>query len=99
MDNKTAEGIMQRLKESTAKKSTYQEICIYSERQFFLYDWHWSMAYTCVMDRTNKNFILPESDRTVFNTVKARIDSKVSDMFRKVYEHCYITVNKYRIGE
>ena len=47
------------------------------------------MAYTCVVERTNKKLIFPEFSRTVFKTDEARIDSKVSQMFRKIYERLY----------
>ena len=37
-----------------SKTITYQYIWIYPERWFIICDWYWSMAYTCVMDRTKK---------------------------------------------
>ena len=38
-----------------SKIITYQELCVYPEKEFILYIWYWSMAYNCVMDRTNGN--------------------------------------------
>ena len=42
------------------KTRTYQEVCIYPEKEYFLYDWYWSMAYTCIIDTSNKEYIFPE---------------------------------------
>ena len=37
--------LVQRINRS--KTSTYQELCIYPDREFIIYDRYWSMAYTC----------------------------------------------------
>ena len=66
---------------------TYQEVCIYPERGFFLYDWYWSMAYTCIIDPSNREYIPPEFAKTVFKSGESRTDSRVSHMFQKVYSH------------
>ena len=79
-----------------ANTSTYQEICIYLEREFIIYYWYWPMAYTCDIDPSDYNFIFPEFAKTVFNSEESIIDSKVSHMFRKVYEDFYGIVHKYR---
>ena len=60
-----------------SKTSTYQEICIYPNREFIPYDWYWSMSYTW----------------------ESIIDSKVSHMFRRIYERLYGIVQKYRKSE
>ena len=37
------------------KTRTYQEVCIYPEKEFFLCDWYWSMAYTlCISSNASK---------------------------------------------
>ena len=38
------------------KTSTFQDICIYLEREYMLYDWYWSMAYLCVLDNTEEQY-------------------------------------------
>ena len=60
------------------KTSTYQGLCIYPERELFLYDWYWSMEYTCVMDRINVKFIFSKFSITVFKSGEARIYFKLS---------------------
>ena len=42
-----------------------------------------------------KHFILPDFSKTDFRRGKVRINSKVSQMFRKVYESFYVIVQKY----
>ena len=76
-------------KESREKIRTYQEVCIYPEKECFLCDWYWSMAYTCIKDTSNEEYIFPEFNKTVCNIGESRIDSRVSIMFRKIYEHFY----------
>ena len=39
--------------------SHYQELCICSGREFILYGWYGSMAYTCGMDPTDDKYIFP----------------------------------------
>ena len=72
-----------------AKTSTYQDVYIYPERKFILYNWYWSMAYTFTIYPSDDKFIFPEFAKTIFNSGESIIDSKVSYMFWKVYEHFY----------
>ena len=81
------------------KTRTYQELCIYPEKECFLYDWYWSMAYTCIMDTSNNEYIFPEFARTVCKSGESRIDSRVSTIFRKIHEHFYKLVQQYRKGQ
>ena len=74
---------------------TYKGVCIYPEREFFLYNCYWYMAYTCIIDPSNEEYILPEFAKTVFKSEESRIDSRVSLLFRKVYEHFYKQVQHY----
>ena len=39
------------------KTRTYQEVCIYPEKECFLYDWYWSMAYTCITEHSNDEIV------------------------------------------
>ena len=82
-----------------AKTSTFQEVCIYPDRDYITYNWYWSMEYTCTIDPSDNKFILPEFAETVFKIGESRIDSKVSHMFRKVYDHFYWIVQQYRKSE
>ena len=97
-DNKGCYDVEVKLIERSNTR-TYEEVCIYPEREFFLYEWYWSLAYTCALDPFNDKFIFPEFSKTFFKTGEFRIDSKVSHMFRKVCEHFYDLVQKYRKGE
>ena len=81
--NVTIQGI------DRANTSTFQELCIFLYREFNLYDWYWYMAYTCAIDPFDDNFIFPEFVKTVFKISEYIIDSKLSHMFQKVYEHFY----------
>ena len=63
------------------KTGNFQDICIYPKREYILYDWYWSMAYTCVIDNTDKKYILPEFANTVFKAGEYNIDYKASQMF------------------
>ena len=65
------------------KTRTYQEVCIYHEKECFLYDWYWSMAYTYIMDTSNYEYISPNFARTVCKSGESGINSRVSIMFRK----------------
>ena len=65
---------------------TYQEVCIYPDREFFLYNWYWSIAYTCIIASSNKDYVFPEFVKTFFKSGESRIDSRVSHMFQKFYE-------------
>ena len=56
------------------KTSTFKKLYIYPERAFILYNWYWSMVYTCVMDPSNKQFIFSEYSKKLFNTGEAKID-------------------------
>ena len=78
------------------KTSTYQQLCIYPEIKSIIYDWYWSMSYTYDMDSTNGEFIFPEFERILFKSGDTRIDSKVSHMFRNLYERFYRIVQNYR---
>ena len=80
------------------KTRTYQEVCIYPEREFFLYDWYWSMAYTCIINPTNEGYIFPKFSKTVFKSGESIIDYRVSLLFRKIYEHFYKLVQHYKKG-
>ena len=82
-----------------ANNSAYQELYIYPGREFIIYDWYWSMAYTCVIDPSDDNFIFSEFAKTVFKSGEYRIDSRISQMFWKVYEHFYGLVQQYRKSE
>ena len=82
-----------------AKTSTYQEIFIYHEREFIIYNWYWYMAYTCTIDPYDDKFIFLYFSKNVFNSRESIIDSKVSHMFWKVYERFYGVVKKYRKSE
>ena len=75
-----------------SKTSTYQELCIYPEIYFILCDWYRSMAYTCVMDRTNKNFVFPEFYGTLLESGESRMYYKVPQILREVYKHLYSIV-------
>ena len=79
-----------------AKTSTYQGLCIYTEIEFILYNWYWSMAYICSIDPYEYKFIFPEFYKTVFKSGESQIDSNISHMFRKLYEHFYGIVQEYR---
>ena len=79
-----------------SKTSTYQELFIYPDREFIIYGWYWPMAYTCVMDPTNVKYIVTRFYSTVFKSSEAKIDSKVSHMFRKTYKRFYAIFQKYR---
>ena len=81
------------------KTGKYQELCIYPERECFLYDWYWSMAYTCIMDTSDNEYIFPKFAKVVFKSGESKIDSRVSFMFRKIYEHFYELVQQYRKGQ
>ena len=50
------------------KTRTYQEVCIYPKREFIIYDWYWSMAYTCTIDLSDDKFILPEFANLFFKS-------------------------------
>ena len=47
------------------------------------------MSYTCAMDPSNGEYTFPEFSKTVSNTGEVRIYSKVSHMFKKLYERLY----------
>ena len=79
-----------------AKTRTYQEVCIYPEIEFILYDWCCTMEYTCTIDPSDDNFIFPEFAKTFFNSGESTIDSEVSHMFQKFYENFYGIVQQYR---
>ena len=81
------------------KTGKYQELCIYPEKECFLYDWYWYMAYTCIMDTSDDEYIFPEFANVVFKSGESKIDSRVSFMFRKIYEHFYELVQQYRKGQ
>ena len=81
------------------KTGKYQELCIYPERENFLFDWYWSMAYLCIMDTTDKEFIFPKFAKVVFKKGESTIDSKVSKLFKIIYEHFYQLVQQYRKGK
>ena len=53
------------------------------------------MAYTSIIDTSDAKFIFPKFYKTVFKSGESTIDSKVSHMFRKVYERFYGIVQKY----
>ena len=72
-----------------SKTSTYQGLCINTEREWILYNWYWSIEYTCVMDRIDEEFILSKYSITVFKSGEAGIDYKLSHMFKRVYERFY----------
>ena len=57
------------------------------------------MAYTCAIDPSDNKFIFPELAKTFFKSGESIIDSKVSHMLRKIYEHFYGIVQKYRKSE
>ena len=48
------------------KNSTYQDICIYLEREYILYEWYCSMAYLCVLNNTEEKYVFLEFVNTVF---------------------------------
>ena len=66
------------------KTRTYQEVCIFPEREFFLYDWYWSMAYTCIINPSNEGYISPKFAKTVFKSGESIIDYRVSLLFLKI---------------
>ena len=47
------------------KPGTFQEICIYPEREYILYDCYWSMSYACVLENTEEKYTSPEFANTV----------------------------------
>ena len=81
------------------KTGKYQEVCLYPEKEWFIYDWYRSMAYICIMDFGNDDYIFAEFANAVFKSGESKTDSRVSFMFRKIYEHFYELVQQYRIGQ
>ena len=81
------------------KTRTYQEVCIYPEKECLLYEWYWYMAYTYIIDHSNEECIFPEFAKTVCKIGESRIDSRVSIMFRKIYEQFYKLVQKCGKGQ
>ena len=75
----------------TSITSTVQELCLYFDRSSIIYNWYWywSMAYTCVMDPSKKQFILPKFSKILFKTYEANIYSKVSQVVRKVFANIH----------
>ena len=43
------------------------------------------MAYTFAMDPTDDNYVFPNFSNMVFKSGEAKIDSRVSRIFRKFY--------------
>ena len=66
------------------KTGTFQDVCIYPEKEYILYDWYRSMAYTRVLDNTKDKKKFPEFDNTVFKDGEPNIYSMASQMFRIV---------------
>ena len=66
-----------------------QDICIYPEREYILYEWYWPMAYACVLDNTDEKYIFPEFYNTAFKAGESKIYSKELQMFRIFYEIFY----------
>ena len=75
------------------KTSTYQKLCVYSERDFILYHWYWFMAYTCVMYPIKVNFIITKLSSMIFKSVEVNIYSKVSHMIEK-FMNVYMPLSK-----
>ena len=57
------------------------------------------MAYTCIMDTSDDEYIFAEFANVVFKSGESKIDSRVSFMFRKIYERFYELVQQYRKGQ
>ena len=72
-----------------SKTSIYQDICIYPEKEFIIYNCYWSIAYTCGVEPTNGQYILPKFSNAVFNSVESKVEFNISHKFRKVYQHLY----------
>ena len=53
------------------------------------------MAYTCIMDTSDDEYIFPEFANVVFKSGESKIDSRVSFMFQNIYERFYKIVQKY----
>ena len=56
------------------KTGKYQKLCIYPEIECFLYDWYWSMAYTCIMDTSDDEYIFTKFSKVVFKSGESKID-------------------------
>ena len=81
------------------KTRTYQEVCIYPEREFFLYNWYWSMACTCIIDPSNKEYIFPEFAKTLSRVGSPELIPGSPSCFKKIYEHFYKLVQHYKKGQ
>ena len=79
-----------------SKTSFYQELCIYPWIELIIYDFYFSMAYTCVMDPNNVNNIFHKFSKPIFKSDESKIYSKLSQVFIKVYKRVYDIVQHYR---
>ena len=57
------------------------------------------MEITYAIYHSDNKFFFPEFPKTVFKTGDAKVNTKVSQMFRKVYEFFYGIIEKYRKSE
>ena len=84
-------------KESTEQKQENIRSYVYILREnvFFMTGtgpWHTHPLWTLL----TMNIYFPKFAKDVFKSEESKIDSRVSFMFRKIYEHFYELVQQYR---